>query len=256
MYPTLYTFDEPNPMPAALVSTYWINGARIGSVMTRRGEWPPPADLEKARPVLVEAHRRLLPIAKSRGDLIYLDGEALAENLLTLEACADVFCHGAPALRRAAFSPMPMNNREDYVAAASDPNHALHARYVLWKPFFDRMDFCDVPAYLLGQRSLETDLAFIAASRALAVQHYPNCRIIYSAWGNYHTNWNPPNVALPPDVLARYVELLTTHDDDVILFDPKPKRDGPLVSALLKGMAAHNEAQPPVRVPVPVHFAP
>jgi hypothetical protein len=219
----LYSFNDP--IPAAfgdkLTPTFWINGARLSQFAHGVTD-------------IVQQYTAATTMraAKLRGDLIYLDCECTKNDFAATLTIARTYAAKIPAIRRGMFGPGLAGSIEDYIAAAKDPHHKVHDWFISWRPVFDCLDYVDCPAYLLGEKYVDRDLEFIECYYTMARLHYPQCRPIHSAWGNFHTSWNPDNTPLPDEVLKRYVATLRRHNADCIIFDPKPRRDEQFINLL------------------------
>ncbi len=184
MYPTLYTFRRTQSNARRAGLDLLDQRTRIGSVMTRRGEWPPPADSGEEGPAGAGGGASAIGSDRQvprRSDLSRR--RVLAENLLTLEAIRRCVLSRRAALRGglcADADEQPRGLRRGRVRSESRGC----TRYVLWKPFFDRMDFCDVPAYPLGQRlSRYGSGVYRRVAGSLRCSIILTAGSIYSAWG-------------------------------------------------------------------------
>lgn len=127
--------------------------------------------------------------------------------------------------------PMIDLNREDIIAS--------RVRYGTDK-LGDLPDYIDgvvLGVYLLGAgKYVDRDINYISEMRRIAVRAFPNKKIIFSAWGQYHEAWNktPEQYTIDPKTLSRYVTKLTRYDDNVIVFAPESPRDDYFIAELKK----------------------
>jgi hypothetical protein len=233
--PNLYSFNPiPPEFTSLLTPTSWLNGSVVAAGATT----------PLTPPQLIMAHQNVaVPYVKSRGDLIYLDGEVIGSDPALTAEIIQIFAAKMPAIRRGYFGPSEVHTRETIIAAAANPTQRgpVQQWFVSWQGVFRLLDYIDCPAYLLGPGVyVDRDLAFIEAFHTLARIYAPGCKPIFSVWGNFHTNWNPDNVPLPDDVLTKYVGVLRRLGTDFIVFDPKPSRD-------VKFLQMLSGAQPTIR---------
>lgn len=228
---TIYVFADnvPAPYAAKLRPVYWIMGARISANFpapyTHTGGDHIPLD------AFVHSHRANAVIAKSRGDLIWLDNEAIRRpDVLT--ACAKIVRDICPAIRMACYGILPDAwAREEWLKADEFPKHPIHDILRRQKPLLNLFDYITLHAYPLNPARDEIDQKAMLAARRVYRQHFPFKPFMWTARGTYH-EVHGDGSALPPLAAKAWASVYTRFDDDVCVFDAQAGRDDGLYGAL------------------------
>jgi len=216
-----------------MLPVMWLSAAALSKAMAE--PWSPhggPFKRDTPVAAFVQAASSYIPRANG---LIYFDAEAVsavntpAKDILI--ECFKAYDKRVPYFRRACYGgpPSPFGRREDVIAAGNDKDHPMREWIRSNADFYSYLDYMDMGSYIIGEQFIDRDFDCFTAWRQLVRQYLPHARPIWSVWGCY--NW-PPYPPMPPAVQTRYADFATRYDDDVIVFDYKPKRDDALVSRL------------------------